>query len=79
MERCWNSDPIKRPTIIDLENIISQWLRYINEYYKLNDEKDDNKHLEVVSDNYQLRSDIYEFVNANKAISQEQDNTFIHP
>ncbi|RIA88847.1 kinase-like domain-containing protein, partial [Glomus cerebriforme] len=25
MERCWNSDPVKRPTIMDLENIISQW------------------------------------------------------
>ncbi|RIA94010.1 kinase-like domain-containing protein, partial [Glomus cerebriforme] len=27
MEKCWNSDPSKRPTVIDLENAVSQWLR----------------------------------------------------
>ncbi|RIA94182.1 hypothetical protein C1645_760782, partial [Glomus cerebriforme] len=80
MEKCWNSDPIKRPTIKDLENIISQWLRYVNEYYIINSEKDNNNNIqEVVIDNYQLRNDMYEFVNANKEISQGQVNTFIHP
>ncbi|RIA84159.1 hypothetical protein C1645_880097 [Glomus cerebriforme] len=79
MEKCWNSDPIKRPTIMDLENIISQWLRYVNEYYIVNGEKDNCNNIRVVVDNYQLRSDMYEFVNANKAISQGQVNSFIHP
>ncbi|RIA79626.1 hypothetical protein C1645_882592, partial [Glomus cerebriforme] len=35
--------PFKRPTITDLENIISQWLRHVNEHYKIN--KDANEDL----------------------------------
>ncbi|RIA94422.1 hypothetical protein C1645_760189 [Glomus cerebriforme] len=77
MERCWNSDPSKRPTIVDLENIISQWLIYVNEYYKLNDENEEVI-MEVSSNiNNHFRSDMYEFVEANKALVQGQINTSI--
>ncbi|POG60366.1 kinase-like domain-containing protein, partial [Rhizophagus irregularis DAOM 181602=DAOM 197198] len=36
MKRCWDSDPSNRPTITMLENIISEWIRCINEYYEIN-------------------------------------------
>ncbi|RIA98072.1 hypothetical protein C1645_813319 [Glomus cerebriforme] len=80
----------ERPEIIkntqnDLENIITQWLKCVNEYYKLNDENDENAKViyNVSSDiDNQFRSDMYEFVEANKALKQEQFNTSIiqfHP
>ncbi|RIA86552.1 hypothetical protein C1645_829110 [Glomus cerebriforme] len=38
-------NPFKRLTIMDLENIISQCLRCVNEYYKLNDENYEGKEI----------------------------------
>lgn len=32
MEKCWNSEPSKRPTVKILENIISEWLDSFNKY-----------------------------------------------
>ncbi|RIA97739.1 kinase-like domain-containing protein [Glomus cerebriforme] len=93
MEKCWDSDPSKRPTIKVLENIISQWLSYVNKYYELNGDGDDeiiingliineiiiyemlvnnNKNIEN-----QFRSDMYEFIEANKVLTQEPANTSI--
>ncbi|POG73186.1 kinase-like domain-containing protein, partial [Rhizophagus irregularis DAOM 181602=DAOM 197198] len=34
MKKCWDSNSSNRPTTIMLENIISEWIRWINEYYK---------------------------------------------
>ncbi|RIA94322.1 hypothetical protein C1645_818127 [Glomus cerebriforme] len=34
MKKYWGSGSFKRPAIIKLENIISQWLRCVNEYYE---------------------------------------------
>ncbi|PKY21450.1 hypothetical protein RhiirB3_409432, partial [Rhizophagus irregularis] len=70
MKKCWDSDPSKRPNIVIIENTISEWLRCINEYYKLNGEND-----YVVSDiDNKLRNDLYEFIKANRVLTQEQAN-----
>jgi hypothetical protein len=76
MKKCWDSDPSNRPTIIILENIISQWIKCINKYYKIHKNSDYfYKVLEDIDDQ-QLENDMLEFVNANKALKvQEQANT----
>ncbi|PKK75577.1 hypothetical protein RhiirC2_736290, partial [Rhizophagus irregularis] len=75
MKKCWNSDPFKRPTIGDLENIISKWLICVNEYYEVNEE---NSEYSITSINMdQNRNVIEEFVKANKALLQEQTETSI--
>ncbi|RIA87866.1 hypothetical protein C1645_827182 [Glomus cerebriforme] len=80
MEKCWDSDPFKRPTILDLENIISQWLRCVTKHYILNNNKKNNKQVNDIDS--QSRSDMYEFVRADEVLTQEQINNFItqhHP
>jgi serine/threonine protein kinase len=81
MKKCWDSDPFSRPTIIMLENIISEWSRYINLYYEIN--KDENEIYQVPNINNQLRYyDMLEFVKADKALVKNQANTSIeqsHP
>src|SRR5438876_11868195 len=37
MEKCWDPEPFKRPTIKILENTISEWLGCINKYYVIAD------------------------------------------
>ena len=78
MERCW--DPLKRPTIEILEYALSEWIRCINEYYRVN--RDGNYIFEAPNINGQLKDDMLEFVEANKVLVQEQANTSIiqsHP
>ncbi|RGB28198.1 kinase-like domain-containing protein [Rhizophagus diaphanus] len=80
MKRCWDSDPSNRPTIIMLENTLSEWNRCISEYYKIN--RDGNYIYEVLNIGNQLKNDMLEFVEADKALMQEQANTSImqsHP
>src|SRR6266496_5065005 len=80
MKKCWDPDPSNRPTIIMLENIISEWIKCINEYYRIN--KDVNYIFEVSNIDNQLKSDMVEFVEANQDLMQEQINTSIiksHP
>jgi serine/threonine protein kinase len=80
MKKCWDSDPSNRPTIIMLENIISEWIRCINEYYIANN--DGNYRFAVPNVNNQLKVDMLEFVKANEALVQTQTNTSIiesHP
>src|SRR5205814_1064294 len=67
MEKCWDSDPSKRPTIGDLEHIISQWLRCVNKYYVLNEEND--REFSYSTDITQFKGDIDEFVKADKCSS----------
>ncbi|RGB24949.1 kinase-like domain-containing protein, partial [Rhizophagus diaphanus] len=81
MKKCWDSDPSKRPTIENLEDIISQWISYVNKYYELNEENS-KAFIYNSIDTIQFRGDIDEFVKANKALSQELNDTSIkqsHP
>ncbi|CAB5384839.1 unnamed protein product [Rhizophagus irregularis] len=73
MEKCWDSDPSNRPTVIMLENILSEWNRCISEYYRIN--RDGNYVYEVSNFDNQLINDMLEFVEADKALMQEQANT----
>ncbi|RGB27802.1 kinase-like domain-containing protein [Rhizophagus diaphanus] len=72
MKKCWDSDPSKRPNIVIIENTISEWIRSINEYYKYNDE--DEQRYEVFNIDNQLKNDMYEFISANRVLTQEQAN-----
>ncbi|CAB5395170.1 unnamed protein product [Rhizophagus irregularis] len=75
MKKCWGSDPSKRPNIVIIENTISEWLRSINEYYIYNgeDEQDEQRYVVPNIDN-QLKNDMYEFINANRVLTQKQAN-----
>src|SRR6266542_1468370 len=73
MKRCWDSNPSNRPTIAVLENIISEWTKCINKYYEVN--WDGNYKYTVPNIDNQLKNDMLEFVEANKALVQEQPNT----
>jgi serine/threonine protein kinase len=75
MKKCWDSDSSKRPTIGELEHIISQWLRYVKEYYEKNKGNDGHYRLINVADAF--ANDIDEFIKANKALSQGQTDEFI--
>ncbi|CAB4466978.1 unnamed protein product [Rhizophagus irregularis] len=80
MKKCWDSDPSKRPNIVIIENTISEWLRSINEYYKINGEDEARYVVPNIDD--QLKNDMYEFINANRVLPQEQANISVlqtHP
>ncbi|CAB4384037.1 unnamed protein product [Rhizophagus irregularis] len=80
MKKCWDSDPSNRPTIGTLEYIVSEWIRCINKFYKINRNGDYN--LLVSNVDNRLKDDMLEFVEANKTLVQEQANTSIiqsHP
>ncbi|RIA79337.1 kinase-like domain-containing protein [Glomus cerebriforme] len=61
MKKCWDSEPSKRPTIIDLENIISKWLKSIKLYSNFDHGKESGQEL---SDNIDCQRiyDICEFI-----------------
>ncbi|EXX68606.1 Kin1p [Rhizophagus irregularis DAOM 197198w] len=73
MKKCWDLNPTNRPTILMLENIISEWIRCINEYYKVN--MDGNYKFIVPNIDGQLKNDMLKFVEANKALVEEKANT----
>ncbi|CAB4492590.1 unnamed protein product [Rhizophagus irregularis] len=78
MKKCWDSDPSNRPTIAILENVISEWIRYVNDI----DVVGGNYIFEVSDIDNQLKNDMLEFVKTNKTLEQEQANTSIiqsHP
>ncbi|CAB4375527.1 unnamed protein product [Rhizophagus irregularis] len=58
-----------------LENIISEWARCINEYYKIN--SDGNYKYEVPNIDNKLKDDMFEFIKANKTLVQEQASASI--
>ncbi|RGB26475.1 kinase-like domain-containing protein [Rhizophagus diaphanus] len=74
MKKCWDLSPSNRPTIIMLENIISEWIRCINKYYELN--RDVNYGYFLPNIDNQQKNDMKEFVEANKALIQEKANTY---
>ncbi|CAB4478510.1 unnamed protein product [Rhizophagus irregularis] len=55
-----------------LEDIISEWVRCINEYYRIN--RDGNDKFEVLNIDNKLKDDMVEFIKANKSLVQEQAN-----
>ncbi|RGB21343.1 kinase-like domain-containing protein, partial [Rhizophagus diaphanus] len=73
MKKCWDSNPSNRPTIIMLEYIISEWIRCIEVYYVIN--SDGNYQFKSNEIDDQLENDMLEFVEVNKALAQEQENT----
>ncbi|POG70944.1 kinase-like domain-containing protein [Rhizophagus irregularis DAOM 181602=DAOM 197198] len=75
MKSCWDSDPSKRPTIKMLENILSDWNMCISEYYRFN--RDGNYVYKVPNLDNQLTNNMLEFVEADKALFQEQANTSV--
>ncbi|CAB4491231.1 unnamed protein product [Rhizophagus irregularis] len=63
-----------------LEDIISEWIGCINEYYEIN--RDGEYNFIVPNIDNQLKDDMFKFVEANKTLAQEQANTSImqsHP
>ncbi|CAB4480460.1 uncharacterized protein OCT59_009405 [Rhizophagus irregularis] len=58
-----------------LESIITEWIRSISEYYRIN--RDGNYKYEVFNIDNQLKNDMLEFVEANKALVQEQTKAYI--
>ncbi|CAB4387813.1 uncharacterized protein OCT59_020006 [Rhizophagus irregularis] len=56
-----------------LEHIISEWIRCIDIYYVIN--SDGNYQFKSNEIDDQLENDMLEFVEANKALVQEQANT----
>ncbi|POG66278.1 kinase-like domain-containing protein, partial [Rhizophagus irregularis DAOM 181602=DAOM 197198] len=77
MKKCWDSNSSNRPTIIMLENIISGWIKYVNGYYERNTDRNCCIFIVPAGIDDQLKNDMFEFVNANKALVQEQANTSI--
>jgi serine/threonine protein kinase len=82
MEKCWDSNPENRPTIIELEYKISEWIGCIDEYCKINRDGNYKSVMPILADN-KLENDMLEFLEANNnAIVQEQANVSIiqsHP
>ncbi|CAB4430774.1 unnamed protein product [Rhizophagus irregularis] len=75
MKKCWDSDPSNRPTITMLEDIISEWIRCINEYCRIN--RDGNYNYEVSNVDNKLKVDMFEFIKANKTLVQDQASASI--
>jgi serine/threonine protein kinase len=72
MKKCWDSDPFNRPIVTELEYKISEWIRCIGEYYEIN--RDGKYRLEVSNVDNNLKNDMFEFVEANNTLAQEQVN-----
>ncbi|GES86512.1 kinase-like domain-containing protein [Rhizophagus clarus] len=71
MEKCWDSDPENRPTIEELEHKISEWSKYIDEYYRLN--RDGNFKFESPDMDSKIKNEMLEFIRAdNEPLVQEQ-------
>ncbi|GES97124.1 kinase-like domain-containing protein [Rhizophagus clarus] len=80
MTKCWDSNPSNRPTITELEYKISEWIKCINEYYRIN--SDGNYRRNVPNIDNKFRSDMSEFVTVNDDTVQESTNISIvqfHP
>ncbi|RGB42344.1 kinase-like domain-containing protein [Rhizophagus diaphanus] len=80
MKKCWDSNPSNRPTIIMLENIISEWIKYITNDKFCERYGDGNYKYYIPNIDNQLRNGMLEFIEADRILVQEQaeqTNTFI--
>ncbi|CAB4395330.1 unnamed protein product [Rhizophagus irregularis] len=57
-----------------IENILSKWIKCINEHYEINRDENNTTMLTKYSDD-QLKNNMLEFVEANKVNVQEQANS----
>src|SRR5437764_14012877 len=65
MKKCWDLDPLKRPSASELKIIIENWcIKYKSIKYDEIADEDLRKHLETI-ENKQLRKDIEEFWKAD--------------
>ncbi|GET03663.1 kinase-like domain-containing protein [Rhizophagus clarus] len=80
MEKCWDSDPENRPTIMDLEHKISEWVRCIDEHYEINNDDNNNNrsYRFMLNNDKKATNDMFEFVNASNTQVQELTNVS-HP
>jgi len=62
MKRCWNPDPTKRPSVVEINNTIKRWMGYkfIRNINEISDEK--------------LKNDIKEFWKADELFLAQANN-----
>ena len=77
MKKCWDSNPSNRPTIIMLENIISEWIEYITNDKFCERYGDGNYKYYIPNIDNQLKNDMEEFVEANKLLVQKDPEIYI--
>ncbi|GES83614.1 kinase-like domain-containing protein [Rhizophagus clarus] len=72
MEKCWDPNPSYRPTIKELEYKISEWIRCINEHYKIN--INITKDYECTKSNMdnKIKDELLEFINADNTLVKKQ-------
>jgi serine/threonine protein kinase len=85
MKKCWDSDPLKRPTPLEISNIIHGWCISIsNFYYDFRKSNIDHENIKDYIDeiinrktylNESQRNEIKEFWKADKALAEEQAST----
>ena len=69
MKKCWDLDPLKRPSASDIKIIIENWWDNFDDIELINE-----SYLETI-ENEQLRKDIEEFWKADKAFNERRNNT----
>ncbi|GES83739.1 kinase-like domain-containing protein [Rhizophagus clarus] len=74
MRKCWDSNPFNRPTIIEIEHQISEWIRYINEYYSANTGRYEFHRFKIPNIDNKSKNDMFEFIKANNNHALEQSN-----
>ena len=86
MEKCWDSDPLKRPKASEISNIIHSWSYSVFNYYssyksnidreiiKENIDEIINKDTHLNKLNESQRNEIKEFWRADKALAEEHAN-----
>src|SRR5437868_4459545 len=72
MKKCWDLDPLKRPSALDIKVIIGNWGNFNHIYYI--DDNEAREYLETI-ESEQLRKDVEEFWKADKAFKTRQNNT----
>ena len=82
MKKCWDYDPLKRPTASEISNIIDSW-KNINYYYDSHKTNIDHENIKDYIDeiinrktylNESQRNEIKEFWRADKTLAEEHAN-----
>ena len=59
MKKCWDNDPLKRPIVLEIKEIINNWY----------------KNIRIIDFDTELKNDIIDFYKADKTLKQNQDNS----